>query len=253
MANSDPVGALMRGIDILKLIGTSENGMRVCEIASALRLKQPTCYNLVRTLLYTGFVEKRDSRLFLGQELIKMLEKHDQKETVSKMEPELLSLYQRLSRVTVILAVPGMYGVFQTHRISIERPGVIQHLHSEPMHLYASAAGLVYLAFAFDESNLPQINERWPFAEFGAHLWGTRGKLDAYLEKIRKNKFAVSPFDRDVSLRISAPVFTPEGSLAAVIGASVPVQKLQKMDENFICREILASVKKLSALFTARP
>ena len=102
MANSDPVGALMRGIDILKLIGTSENGMRVCEIASALGLKQPTCYNLVRTLLYTGFLEKRNSRLFLGQELIKLLEKHDQKEIASMMEPELLSLYQRLSRVTVI-------------------------------------------------------------------------------------------------------------------------------------------------------
>ena len=29
MANSDPVGALMRGMDILKLIGSAENGLRV--------------------------------------------------------------------------------------------------------------------------------------------------------------------------------------------------------------------------------
>ena len=56
MANSDPVGSLMRGIDILKLIGDAENGLKICEIAVALNLKQPTCYNLVRTLAMCGFV-----------------------------------------------------------------------------------------------------------------------------------------------------------------------------------------------------
>lgn len=247
MANSDPVGALMRGMDILKLIGMSKNGMRVSEIVLALGLKQPTCYNLVRTLLLSGFVEKRNSRLFLGQELIKLMENYNENESLSMMEPELLSLYQRLSQATVILAVPSMYGPFQTHRISTERPGVIQHLHSEPMDLYASAAGLVYLAFASDES-MSRINERWPFAEFGAHLWGTRKKLNVYLEQVRRDKFAVSPFDQEFSWRVSAAVFDPYARMTAVIGASVPVQKYQKLDKSFICREILASAEKLSTI-----
>ena len=253
MANSDPVGALMRGMDILKLIGTSRNGLRVAEIASALGLKPPTCYHLVRTLLLCGFVEKRNSRLFLGPELIEMLAKYSRNESVSMMEPELLSLYQKFPYATVILAVPGMYGPVQTHRISCERPGVVQHLHSEPMHLSASAAGLVFLAFAADEATLPRIGERWPFAEFGAHLWGARPQLNACLEKIRRDGFAVSPFDRDVALRISAPVFAPEERLAAVIGASVPVRKPQKSEEASICRELRASARKLSAMLASLP
>lgn len=76
MANSDPVGSLMRGIDILKLIGDAENGLKICEIAVALNLKQPTCYNLVRTLVMCGFVEKRNNRLYLGQDLIQLTKKH---------------------------------------------------------------------------------------------------------------------------------------------------------------------------------
>lgn len=248
MANSDPVGALMRGMDILKLIGSAENGLRVCDIASALDLKQPTCYNLVRTLLFTGFVEKRKSRLYLGRELIRMLEKHSLNQSAAVMEPELLSLHRRLSQATVILAVPGMSGLVQTHRISFDRPGVIQHLHSNRLQLYTSAAGLVYLAFIADELTTFQIDELCPFADFGARAWGTREHLDAYLEKVRKDKFAVSPFEQNISLRVSAPVFDADERFAAVIGTKFPFRSLQKTDEDLVCREVLASAGKLSAL-----
>ena len=43
---------------------------------------------------------------------------------------------------------------------------MIQHLDREPMHPYATAAGLIGLAFADEESYLLQ-SEKWPFAEFG--------------------------------------------------------------------------------------
>lgn len=247
MANSDPVGSLMRGIDILKLIGNAENGLKICEIASAMNLKQPTCYNLVRTLAMCGFVEKRNNRLYLGQELIQLTKTHSDSAFLAAAETELLALYQRLPRCTVIFAVPGPQGLLQTHRIAFERPGVIQHLDSEPMHLYASAAGLIYLAFVAGETTLIRVNERWPFSEFGAHLWKTRADLNAYLEKVRRTKIAVSPFDQDVSFRISSAVLDRSGKLIAAVGASIPVQQVCG-DTRSIQREVLASALRISSV-----
>ncbi len=248
MANSDPVGSLMRGIDILKLIGDAENGLKICEIAVALNLKQPTCYNLVRTLAMCGFVEKRNNRLYLGQELIQLAKKHSGSAFFAGVETELLALYQRLPRCTVIFAVPGPQGMLQTHRIAFERPGVIQHLDSEPMHIYASAAGLVFLAFLSGETAQIRINERWPFAEFGAYLWKTRAELNAYLDKVRRTKIAVSPFDQDVSVRVSAAVLDRGGRLIATVGVSLPVQQMRNTDLRTVQKEVLLSALRISSI-----
>lgn len=247
MANSNLVGSLVRGIDILTLVGNSDNGLKISEIVSAMNLKQPTCYNLVRTMVACGFLEKRNNRLYLGRKMIQLAKNHSNNTFFAFAETELLALYQRLPRCTVIFAVPGTQGMLQTHRIAFEHPGVIQRLDSEPMHLYASAAGLIYLAFVTDETTLININERWPFAEFGAHLWKSRSALNAYLEKVRKTKIAVSPFDQDVSYRISCTILDRSGKLVASIGANIPVQQIRDGDSEFIRKEVFASARLISS------
>ena len=132
MANSDPVGSLMRGIDILKLIGDAENGLKICEIAVALNLKQPTCYNLVRTLVMCGFVEKRNNRLYLGQDLIQLTKKHSNSAFFAGVETELLALYQRLPRCTVVFAVPGPQGMLPNRCIFTPVPPGWYSLRSFP-------------------------------------------------------------------------------------------------------------------------
>lgn len=248
MAHSDPVGSLMRGIDIVKLIGNAKNGLTISEIASLMGLKQPTSYNLIRTLLLSGFVEKRNKRLFLGQELIQLTKKGAGNALLAAAEPELLNLYQNLPRGTVVLAVPGPDSMLQTHRIAFDRPGVIQHLNFEPMHLYACEAGLVYLAYLSGETEKIRVNERWPFAEFGIHLWKSRENLNQHLNEIRRTGFAVLPFDRDISCRIAAPILNGSGKLIAAVGASIPVQNLRGSDLTAIQKAILDSAARLAAV-----
>ena len=74
MANSNLVGSLVRSMDIVKLVGENPKGLRLGEIAAAMQLKAPTCYNLVRTLTAGGFLEKRNKRFFFGRELTRMEE-----------------------------------------------------------------------------------------------------------------------------------------------------------------------------------
>ncbi len=248
MANSNLVGSLVRSMDIVKLVGENPKGLRLGEIAAAMQLKAPTCYNLVRTLTAGGFLEKRNKRFFFGRELTRMAGLQEESPFVEQAGAELLALYQRIPRGTAIFGEAGKYGVEQTFRISFDRPGVIQHLDREPMHPYATAAGLIGLAFADEESYLLQ-SEKWPFAEFGIMLWKERAALDAFLDEVRRTKIAVSPFDRDLFLRISGGVFDSRGTLVGVIGASVPATQLKAGDLETIRREVAASARHLSAAF----
>lgn len=70
MANKDLVNSLLRGMDMVKLIGRSPRGLRLNEVAAAMDLKVPTAYNLLRTLQAGGFLDKRNNLFFVGRELI---------------------------------------------------------------------------------------------------------------------------------------------------------------------------------------
>ena len=246
MSNSDLIGSLVRAMEILKMIGDSPSGCRVEEICAAMKLKPPTVYNIIRTLVAGGFVERHNRSLRLGREFKRLAGVGEGGLLEEAAETELLSLYQRIPKGTAIFGVATRQGVEQTHRISFDRPGVIQNLPNEIMHPYATAAGLIGLAFADEESFLLQ-SEKWPFAEFGAHLWKSRAELEAFLERVRKEKMALSPFDRDLFWRISGAVTDADGRLHAVIGVSIPAIHLNEVAEEAVEKEVRKSAQLLSA------
>lgn len=238
MANNDLVGSLTKGMDILRLVGSTDHGLKAGEIATALNLKTSTCYNLVRTLCSGGFLEKRSGNYCIGSAITQLAKNSRHNSFVAAVEHELLHLYQIVSGGTAIYAKAENGQMLQTHRVSFERPGVIQRLNDEPMHPYASAAGLLALAYTDDESTRLMIASRWPFSEFGAHLWKDRQTLTKFLKNVRKTGVAESPFDKDDFLRISGAVINRNGKLAGTIGISVPVLRIK--DES--------SVKKLHSV-----
>ena len=107
MAHSDLIGSLVKGLEILKLVSNSENGLKVNEVAEAMGLKQPTCYNLVRTIVSCGFMEKRGNRLVLGEELLQLLRRHSSNKFVVEAEKAMMSLYQKLPKTTMLRGFGG--------------------------------------------------------------------------------------------------------------------------------------------------
>ena len=224
MANNDLVGSVVKAMALVKIVSSAPDGLKMSELAEAANLKTVTSFNLVRTLIAGGFLEKINGRLYVGNEISRLSGNRFQTGFFRQAEDSLLKLNRAFPRATVIFAVPGKTGMEQTHRVSFEHPGVIQRLNNELMPPYASAAGLLGLAFIPDEDVAIRIEEKFPFSEFGINLWKSRKALNAFLEKCRKDRFAVSPFDTDVFLRVSVPIFDRKGKFVAVMGASCPAR-----------------------------
>ncbi|MBR2632847.1 MAG: helix-turn-helix domain-containing protein [Lentisphaeria bacterium] len=227
MANNDLVGSLTKGMDILKLVGNSEHRLKAGEIAAALNLKTSTCYNLVRTLCAGDFLERRGGNFCIGSAIVQLAGNSHYNRFVAAAEHELLHLYQAINWGTAIYAKFENGQMLQTHRVSFERPGVIQRHNDESMHPYASASGLLGLAFTDDESTRLIIASRWPFSEFGAHLWRDRHTLAGFLKNIRQERVAESPFDKEDFIRISGAVVSSSGKLSGTIGVSVPTARVR--------------------------
>ena len=245
MANNDLVGSVVKAMALVKITASAPDGLKICELAETANLKTVTCFNLVRTLIAGGFLDKINGRLYVGSEISRLSENRFHTDFFHQAENALLKLNRAWPRATVIFAVPGQAGMEQTHRIGFDHPGVIQRLNNEIMPPYSSAAGLLGLAFDPDEDVMLRIEEKYPFLEFGIHLWRSRKSLDAFLEKCRRDRIAEIPFDTDVFRRISVPIFDKAGKFTAVIGASCPVRDFSKKDFLAIREEL----KKISAAF----
>jgi len=230
MANNDLVGSVVKAIALVKIIASAPDGLKMSELAEAANLKTMTCFNLVRTLIAGGFLEKINGRLYVGNEISRLARNRFQSEFFHQAEKALQTLNRRRPRATAIFAVPGEAGMEQTHRISFDHPGVIQRLNNEPMPPYVSAAGLLGLAFLPEGEVRIRIEEKYPFAEFGIPLWKSRKKLDSYLEQCRREQIAVVPFDTDVFRRISVPLFDKSGNFIAVLGASCPARDFSEAE-----------------------
>ncbi len=244
MANKDLVNSLLRGMDMVKLIGRSPRGLRLNEVAAAMDLKVPTAYNLLRTLQAGGFLDKRNNLFFIGRELIALARNCDPGGLGVLAENALFSLYRQIPDNILIFGVAQDDGIAQTLRMSFDRPGVIQHLDHELLHPYTSAAGLVGLAFA-DEAGATLQEERRPFAEFGAGYWKDRQELDEFLRQVRRDGFAVSPFDRNHFQRISAGVFDSRGKLIGIIGVSAP-GRLSDADLDHLRGKLVEAVRGMT-------
>lgn len=229
MANSNLVNSILKALDILKLVGESENGMRLSEIAEAMNMRLPATHNIIRTLQARGFLEKRGgNRLFIGQ-VMQDITAQQQNGLLSRLaEKELRRLGDLMPRDIVIFGIATESEIRQTLRMSPERPQVLQRLGGDSYHPYASAAGLIGLAF-MPESYRLQTEKLHPFAEYGMHLWHSQEKLDQYLGKVRREKMAICPFNAENFFRISMPILNHSKHLVAVFGANVSVTNTENI------------------------
>lgn len=244
MANNDLVNSLLKGLDIIRLVGSNDNGMRLGEIAEGMGLKTPATHNLVRTLLARGFLEKRNgNRLYIGQTMLDIAGRRQNSALAAAAEKELQHLHEVLPPGVVVFGQTTPQEIRQLFRISFDRPHVLQRLSGDVFHLYASASGLVGLAFATESAKL-MMEERHPFAEYGAHLWQSRARLEEFLAEVKRTQVAICPFDHEMFFRVSVPVFDSSRRMAGVIGASIPTANLKGLRSR---EEIINQLKTAAA------
>jgi DNA-binding IclR family transcriptional regulator len=246
MSKNDLVQSVTRALDLLEMVGRSENGLTLQEIARSLGVQPPTAHNMARTLVARGYLQKsrQPIRYQLGSALFGLVDRQAKRDIRSRAGAEMQKLAADFPGATITL-VESRSGDLQVMlRISPEMPGIIQRPPSQTMNGYISAAGLVFQAY-WTASERADFRRRCPFEEFGANAWNSIEQFDDELSRTRTNGFATPAIGN--LFRVSVPLFNHSNALIAAIGISMPGDNAAKIDEE----KIINRLKTASRVITA--
>ncbi len=238
MASSDLVQALSRGLMLLELLANAEGGMTLQDLCQELELKPATVHNLLRTLMARGYVEKQSKplRYTLGAAMFELVEQHRGRDLQRRVGKAMTSIFARFNyaRVTYSEAIGG--DVFLKLRITPERSGLLERPWNSTMLPYTSASVLLFQAY-WQPDQRQTYKQRYPFEEYGVHLWKNEANLEAFLAEVRANEFSAPPVEQSGLVRVAVPVFDSGHNIAGALGAAITVT-LADDDDPQHCQQV---------------
>ena len=232
MPHNELVQSLLRAVDVIELVAQSERGLSLGEVCESLGLKQPTAYNLIRTLIARDLVEKTTSpvRYRLGPTVVRLAEERQNQTVVRQASAIMNDLFQRMRALLPARIAPQDEATlsFSQHvggevvmllRLRMQRPGVVER-PKLVMTAYQSATPLCFQAYWAPEE-LSDYRRRHPFLDQGAPIWRTQERLEVFLAKARELGYAQPPIYPHGQFRVAVPVFGEGHQLVGVLGAGI--------------------------------
>lgn len=212
------IQSLARGLKILDLLGQSEDGSSITELAEYLGVDKGSASRLVSTLAHYGYVEKDEvtRRYHVGSQVVSLsrsvLTRLPMREAA---KPYLRQAMERTGECAH-LAVPAQGKVLYIDQV--ESPVTLrvnaQVGTMNPLH--CTALGKVLLAYG--DLDIPS-----DLAPYTAKTITDPQTLRRHLEEIRRLGFAVDDEEFDPGVRcIAVPVFDFRGKATGAIGISGP-------------------------------
>lgn len=233
MPYSELVQSLLRGLDILKHISSHPDGMRLNELTAVTGLKKPTLHNLLRTLAARGFVFKDNMNRFnIGPALYEIAGTGTLARRQMKAQSIFTSLAEELPGCTITLSSLSVDTVRCLLRISPDAPGELQRPVERCFTPYVMVSSIVLQA-AYPEEAV-QLEERYPFDEYGVGMWGSQENFSAAKQKVLQDGFCSRISQRTLSLAFAMPE-------CYVLGFSSPVEYKYDIEKY---REVASNFRK---------
>jgi DNA-binding IclR family transcriptional regulator len=243
--------AVDRALSILETLAQSRSGLTLPELRHTLHLPKSSVHCLLVALERRGSLHRNEStgRYMFSLKLFSVanqaLSALDIRETAG---PHLRRLMQR-TRLTVHMGI-----LEQDEAVVIEKidaPGPFRHATwiGKRMDVHCTGIGKALIAHLPDEHlerilvehGLPRHNENT--------ICGPR-KLRAELAQIRRQGYSVDDEEDEIGQRcIGAPIFGPDGAIAAALSLSGTTGQIMAENEAVLARE----AKQAAALISARP
>jgi IclR family KDG regulon transcriptional repressor len=216
------IQSLARGLKILELLGQSQDGVSITELAETLKVDKGSASRLVSTLAHYGYAEKDEvtRRFHLGPRVVSLSRSVLTRLPLREAAKPFLRQLMEHTGECAHLAVPAQGKVLYIDQV--ESPATLrvnaQVGTLNPLH--CTALGKVLLAFG--DLELPASLEAFtPRTLVDPEL------LRKALEQVRLQGYAVDDEEFDPGVRcIAAPVFDFRGKTVGSIGISGPATRL---------------------------
>ncbi len=216
------IQSLARGLQILELLGRSQEGTSITKIAEMLGVDKGSASRLASTLARYGYAEKDENtrRYHLGPQVVNLSRSVLTRLPLREAAKPFLHLLMERTGECAHLAVPAQGKVMYIDQV--ESPATLrvnaQVGTMNPLH--CTALGKVLLAFG--DLEIPPILE-----SFTSHTLTDPNHLRKNLEQVRMEGYAVDNEEFDMDVRcIAVPIFDFRGKAVGSIGISGPASRI---------------------------
>ena len=213
------IQSLVRGLEMLEAVAAADQGLALTELASRLELKSPTAFNLAKTLVAKGYMEKskRPLRYRLGPAASGLARLREKRHWLEEGDTVIRALSREFCNSTVLLGESFGGEITPSLRMDSTRPDVMERNPGWAFPPYSSVIALCFQAF-WAEPERAAYQRRHAFAEYGLNAWVSEERLAAFLADARRHGI-VETVDQE-AVRVAAPVFGSGTQLVASLGIS---------------------------------
>lgn len=240
------VQSLERSLDILELLGQSENELGVTEIAPTVGLANGTAHRLLSTLIRRGYARQNpeNRRYALGIKAYTLATAA--REHLGPLARPFLTELMEVSQESSNLATLEKNSVVYLDQVSASR---MVRMFTEPgkrSPLHSTGTGKVLLAYQPAEV-ADRLMEESDLLRFTAYTITDAKKLKGELESIRGRGYALDTEEMEEGVRcLAAPVFSSDGKILAAMSVSGPAGRLNEAR----LEELIPHIKRISSEFS---
>jgi len=215
MPGYEYVKSVLHTLDALEVVANSPDGVPLFDIANGLSLSKPAAYNIVRTLIYRGYLEKVQypTRYRLGP-VMRTLRQRCAKWNHAMLARATPLAIRLARRFTATVRVCQYVGGDVISRLDVpgESGGHPQFLYSRKVAPYGTA--LLEQAF-MSPAELADYRKRHRLEGNSLLFWKSYEKIDGLLAMVRSEGHLA--FMKSGIFRAAAPIGGPSGAMNSMI------------------------------------
>lgn len=246
------VDSLATALKILDYFTIRQPELSLREMEEKSGLYKSRIHRLCGTLVTSGFLVRMPSSSYrLGPKLMTLGKIYENTNTVVSISRAIMKELANVTGESVALFSLNGETAFCLAREYGSSRLVFAIQEGDSMHLHASAAGRVLMAFGPEEL-ADRILGADQLEKFTPHTIIDRQQLQEELVSVRSSGFAINKGERELEVAaLAAPIFNYNSRVEAALAVVGPIQRFSGEREQELLRELLAATRKISELLGA--
>jgi DNA-binding IclR family transcriptional regulator len=246
------VDSLATALRILDYFTSRQPELSLRELSEESGLYKSRIHRLCGTLVAAGFLVRMPSSSYrLGPKLMSLGKIYESTNTVATISRPIMKELANDTGESVALFSLSEKTCFCLAREYGSSRLVFAIREGDSMHLHASAAGRIFLAYG-PEKLREEILRSETLEQFTPLTITDRPKLREELTLIKKQGYAINRGERELEIAaIAAPIFNHDNKVESALVVVGPIQRFSGERESEILRWLMAATGKISELLGA--
>jgi len=247
---SRKIPSIQRAFEVLELFLQGTRALSVPEIVARLNFPRTTAYEIVNTLLASGYLttaEDQRNRVSLGFKLFELGSAYAANfDLVSEGRSVAMSLVAQCDE-TVQMAVRDCTEAVFVAKVDCSKLVRLVSAVGSRLPAHCTGVGKVLLSALSDEEIVDLYQGQRQLTKMTANSITSVSKLLKELEVIRRRALAYDDCESNVDVRcVAAPVYDGRGQMVAAMSFSVPITRMSLSRQDELADIIRKGAKELS-------